>query len=151
MYKICFESSFADAQCPILPGVIESPSIDYIIYSRILCFFSKGLKHDSEYISFFFKNCLTGLHSYMSKNIYCITNRTGIEVNDILLKSEYWIKRVCKPNIVEDWRSNMIKELLLCRDGMLDCDLSDDDINELMIYLCTQWLFVLFMIFCFWG
>ena len=122
----------------ILPSVIESPSIDYTIYSRILCFFSKGLKHKCEYVSFFFRNCLTGLHSYMSKNIFCIANRIGMNLNDILLKSEHWIKRICKPNVVENWRCKMIKELLLCRDHELNCDLSDADINEFLTYLCTQ-------------
>ena len=122
----------------LLPGLIESPSIDYTIYSRILCFFNKGLKHECEYISFFFRNCLTGLHSYMSKNIFCITNRIGINVEDIFSKSEHWIKQICKPRIVENWQCKMIKELLLCRDRVLHCELSDDDINEFLSYLCTQ-------------
>ena len=74
----------------------------------------------------------------MSKNIFCITNRIGINVNDIVLKSENWIKRKCKPNVVENWRCKMIKELLLCRDRVLNCDLSDTDINEILTYLCTQ-------------
>ena len=122
----------------ILPQLIESPSMDYTIYSRILCFFSKGLKHKSEYIAFFFKNCLTGLHSYMSKNIFCIINRIGMNINDLWLKSEYGIKRICKPTVAENWRCKMIKELLLCRDRMLNCDLSDEEINDLLTHLCIQ-------------
>ena len=108
----------------LIPHIIESPSVEHQIYSRMLCFFSKGLQHDDEYIAFFFRNCMSGLYSYMSKNIYNILNRVGLSSNNLFTDSQAKLKRLCKPVLEEDWRVNMTKELLLCRDGLLECNIS---------------------------
>ena len=122
----------------ILPDVIESPRIEHIIYSRILCFFSKGLRHESEYVSFFFRHCLIELQTYMSKNVFCITNRVEVIINDLYTKSEQWIKRKCKPVAVQSWKSTLVKELLLRREGALNTNLSNDEITEILTEKCIS-------------
>ena len=122
----------------LIPHIIESPSVEHQIYSRMLCFFSKGLQHDDKFIAFFFRNCMAGLYSYMSKNIYNILNRLGLSSNDLFIYSQAKLKRLCKSGIEEDWRVSMIKELLLCRDGLLECNISRLEIIELLNYLCTN-------------
>ena len=103
-----------------------------------MSFFHKGYNHVNEYIAFFFRNCMLGLHSYMSKNIYSIMNRVGIDFNDFLYKPLSWLKNKCKLSVTENWQINFIKELLLCRDGILDCPLTLEEINEQLYYLCIE-------------
>ena len=120
-----------------LPMLIESPSIQYQIYSRILSFFYKGYHHKSSYVSFFFRNSLVSLSSYMSRNVYNIANRINTNFCEIIRRPLSWVKNKCKPKLEYDWRINMIKELLSCRDGTLQCNLSKLEIVELMNTICT--------------
>ena len=122
----------------LIPYLVESSNIEFQIYSRILSFFYKGFNHKSEYISFFFRNCLHGLYSYMSKNLYSITNRLDININVIFYQPLNWVKRKCKPVLDNLWNVNLLQELLLCREGTLDCELSPEQITDLIVTLCTD-------------
>ena len=120
-----------------IPNLIESPSIQHQIYSRILAFFYKGYRHKNEYVSFFFRNSLVCLSSYMSRNVFNIANRIETNVNEILNRPLNWVKNRCKPKLDCDWRINLIKELLMCRDGNLECNLSMIEIVDLLNEICT--------------
>ena len=50
-----------------------------------------------------------------------------------------WIKRKVK-NLVTptDWKCEMIKELLFCRDGEAECGLDTNEINFLLYELCVN-------------
>ena len=121
-----------------LPMLIESQSIQCQIYSRILSFFHKGYHHSSSYVSFFFRNSLIGMYSYISRNIYNISNRINTSFQEIIRRPLNWVKNKCKPKFEYDWRVNMIKELLMCRDGALECNLSKIEIDELLNLICTM-------------
>ena len=121
-----------------IPALIEAPNVEYQIYCRIMSFFHKGYNHVNEYISFFFRNCMMGLYSYMSKNIYCIASRIKSNFTEMMIRPLSWIKNKCRPKVAGQWQTNMIKELLLCRDGTLECQLSKEEINDLITSLCIE-------------
>ena len=122
----------------LLPHIVGSPNAQSLVYSRIICFFRKGLKHDSDYIEFFFKNCLINMHSYMCKNVNVILRKIGITINDILTKSETWLKKICKRVDPPDWKNVIVNELIRCRDGTMECGLSNEEINMLLLTLCIE-------------
>ena len=55
-----------------------------------------------------------------------------LNANDLFTKSQHWIKRKCKPIPVQSWKSTLVKELHLCKDGALNTNLSSDEINEIL-------------------
>ena len=59
----------------LLPHIIGTPTVESQIFSRIMTFVSRGIKHSNAYISFFFKNCIVNMHSYMCHNINVISNK----------------------------------------------------------------------------
>ena len=120
-----------------IPDLIESPSIQNQIHSRIISFFHKGYLHKNSYISFFFRNSLVSMCSYMSRNVYNIANRINTNINEIISRPLSWVKARCKPKLECDWRVNFIKELLMCRDGTLECNLSMIEIVDLLNEICT--------------
>ena len=74
----------------------------------------------------------------MSKNVYSITRRVNTNLNEIVNRPLNWVKRRCKPTITNDWRIDLINELLLCRDGTLECNLSGMEIADLLNDVCTM-------------
>ena len=122
----------------LLPHVIGAPNAKSIIFSRILCFAKKGLNHSNGYIRFFFRNCFTNMHSYMSRNINIIMRSIGVTYGDMLVKSESWIKRRCKSTPDPDWRARIVCELIQCREGSMQCGLAPDEINEILTNLCIE-------------
>ena len=81
---------------------------------------------------------MMGLYSYMSKNVYCILNRLEINMCDISFRPLSWLKNKCVPKVTVDWKVNIIKELLLCREGSLDCPLNSEELNDVLHTLCTE-------------
>ena len=122
----------------LLPHVINGPNVESVIYCRMICFAKKGLIHDNGLISFFFKNCLTNMHSYMSRNINVILRKLNIKHNEMLTRSEAWLKRRCKATPAPDWRARMVCELIQCREGSLQCNLDAEQIRETRTYLCIE-------------
>lgn len=123
----------------LLPYIINTPSANSQIYSRIICFMKNGLQHNSEYISFFFRHCIRNFNSYMSKNVNIICRKLNIRAEDITHKSKRWIKQSVK--LIDpspDWRRSVINELLRCRDGELDNSLSKEEIDAMLEYVCTS-------------
>ena len=123
----------------MLPHITGSPSPKAMIHSRILCFMKRGLQHKDEYISFFFKNCVTNLHSYMSRNMNIILGQLSISHATMLRRSEAWLKARCKDEQAPDWKAKMAKELIQCRDGALECNLSPEELKQILNHLCTEW------------
>ena len=122
----------------LLHHITGSPSIESIIYSRIICFIKRGLEHENKFISFFFNNSVYNLHSYTSRNMYLILRRRGISYAEFRAKSENWLKQKCKAEQAPDWIANTVIELLQCRDGLLETNLQQDQLKDILNHLCTQ-------------
>ena len=122
----------------LLPHVIDGPNVESIIYSRMQCFAKKGLSHDNAFISYFFKNCLMNMHSYMSRNVNTTLRRHNITHRELLTRSEAWLKRRCKATPAPDWRARMVCELIQCREGSLQCNLDAEQINDMLTHLCIE-------------
>ena len=78
------------------------------------------------------------MHSYMSKNINIILRKTGITINDLLIRSETWLKKICKLVDPPNWKDIIISELLQCIDGTMECGLSYEEIKTLLLTLCIE-------------
>ena len=35
------------------------------------------------------------------------------------------------------WRDALLRELLMCRDGLLQCDLTEEEVKDLLDWTCT--------------
>ena len=123
----------------LLPGIVGTMSASDQIISRMTCFFRNGLKHDSDYISFFFMNCKYGTHSYMGRNMNIILRKYEIQWDEIINNSTKWIKKHMK-NMTScmNWKIPIIKELLLSRDGVFDCGLDREEVITLLRDLCIS-------------
>ena len=82
--------------CDLLPQILSIPSADVQIYSRMICFMRNGLTHASNYISFFFSNCLYASNSYMYRNTQLLCRKINIKVEEIAQKSVPWLKRAVR-------------------------------------------------------
>ena len=129
----------------MLPHLIGSPSPKAIIYSRIysriICVIERGLQHEDKYISFFYRNSVINLHSYMSRNMNIILRFLNITYTSMLKKSESWLKSKCKAEQAPDWRAKMAIDLMQCRearDGLIECHLSTEELRQLLTYLCIE-------------
>ena len=122
----------------LVPAIMGTQSVELQIYSRILCFMKKGIYHKSSYISFFYKNCMIGLHSYMSTNVNLILQYTNITMEDVKSRSEMFIKRKIKRMTKINWKSKLVYEHIRCRDGVMDCGLSRLQIGEMLNALCIE-------------
>ena len=122
----------------LLPPLVGRPALEYQAYSRILCFYHKGWNHRSGLISFFFKNALCEMHSYMGRNINIIKRKLNISLDDIISRSDRWIKMRCKGPDISDWRTNLLRELLMCRDGTLQNQLTEAELKELIDTVCID-------------
>ena len=115
------------------------PSIKSLIYSRIICFIKRGLEHENRLISFFFRNSIQNLHSYLSRNMYIVLQFLNITYEDLRNRSETWLKRACKAEPAMDWRAALLRELMQCRDGIMLCPLQPEEINDIINHLCIEW------------
>ena len=123
----------------LLPNIFGIPSADIQLYSRIICFVRNGLTHKSKLISFFFNHCIYNYDSYMCKNTYTICKTLNISVHDLKYKSPIWLKKKVKSLVPSsDWRCDMVRELLSCRDGEADCGLDSHEISYLLNDLCVN-------------
>ena len=97
----------------LLPYILNSSSAKIQIFKRILCFVKKGLKHDSHYISFFFRHCVLNFNSYICKNVNIICRKIGIkstELHNISLNKLKLLIHNLEPQ--SDWRCFVIQTFL---------------------------------------
>lgn len=78
------------------------------------------------------------LQSYMCRNIYNILEKLDLNIHVLFSHNASRIKTMLKQRVVSrDWRPTMIKELLECREGSMQCGMSAQEIDTLLIHLCT--------------
>ena len=86
----------------------------------VLCFFRKGWKHKSNFIPYFFKSAYHGNYSHTARNVNIITRRIGISFEDVISRSDRWLKRRCRMQQGQPgWRDALLREFIMCRDGLL--------------------------------
>ena len=122
----------------LLPQIMDTLPIKDIIMCRSLNFFIGGLKHDNKVISDFFKNTLLSNSSYMLTNINTIINKYKFNFQDLFNLNKAKIKKVIKNyNDEQDWRGNIIKELLDIRENHLNSNLDPNEVKDCLHYTCT--------------
>lgn len=122
----------------LLPGLMDTLSAAHQVQSRMCCFFKDGFYHDCEYISFFFKNCISSMTSYMSRNFTVLSRLYDITLGDLDILSRRSLKRrVREMHEDHNWKIPLLKELLYCRDGFLENSLSSEELVTLIDFVCT--------------
>ena len=122
----------------LLAHIMGMSSIASIVHSRIICFIKRGLENKNVLIAYFFRNSMLNLHSYLSRNMYIILGKLNLVYTDLRSKSENWLKRACKSEPEMDWKAKMVKELVQCRDGTIECPLNLNEINMILTHLCIE-------------
>ena len=76
----------------------------------------------------------------MCRNINIILRKLDINLNEFLILNERTVKKRCKEinKIEPDWRVGVIFDLLGCRDGIQDCGLSQNEVEEILKSVCTD-------------
>ena len=63
-----------------------------------------------------------------------ISRSLDLYINDMLVSPKAQLKKKMQTNI--NWKDNLLKELLYCRDGIFYCGLDPDNISFLINELC---------------
>ena len=108
------------------------------MFNLLEIFVRKGLSHSSLFIKFSFENCLNEGSSVVYKNANRIAKDTNISLNELLRNGKPKVKMRNLFEIDMDWRMQMVKELLYCRDGYLYCDLNFEEIKAILYDLCLN-------------
>ena len=62
-----------------------------------------------------------------------------MNMNDLLTRNVKWTKtQIQRKTTYSDWKCNLAKELLLCRERTMDCGLTVYDINLVLNEICTN-------------
>ena len=128
--------------CNLLPSLMSSLSPKYEISSRIHSFFRSGVEHHSKIIAFYFLNTYVNKESIMYKNLSYISGVLGIDVYQLSfhyqlvrnLKKK--LKQICQ--CVEEWRVNVIRDLINFRENVSESPLDLNEISFMLELLCTQ-------------
>ena len=107
----------------VIPHIMDTMPIKHIIMYRMLNFFVSGLNHESETVSFFFKNVLISQSSYMQQNINMILHEFNIKYHDLFTMNKNDLKKIiyCKLGN-PDWRCCMIMGLLSLKEKQSSCE-----------------------------
>ena len=123
----------------VLPHIMGSMPIRYMIMYRMLNFFTSGLNHECETISMLFKNVLLSNTSYMLQNINIIINEFGIKYCDIFNMNKNKLKTIINNKVGEpDWRCDTIKELLSLREKQFLSELNPEEVVSLLEFVSTE-------------
>ena len=122
----------------LLGPLMKSMPIENIIMHRMSSFFLNGLHHSNDVVNTVFKNVLISNSSVMLRNLNTILVKHEIKYRDLfMLKKNAMKKKLETNNIVTNWRVHMIEELLNIRENQLVCDLGQNEVKEVLHYLCT--------------
>ena len=138
-----------DTRSYILPNIMGTWPIRFTLMYRILTFFISGMNHCSSGISLLFKNVLTSGSSYMLQNINIILKEFDIKYCDLFgINKNIIRKQIIGKLEADDWRSVLVKELLMLREGQLTCDfhreerllyaLEPKEINMILKHVATS-------------
>ena len=122
----------------ILPLLMKTLNIKDIIMERQLNFYVNMYNHSSVFINGYIKNSLLSQSSYSVSNINAIANRYDIAHNEIFHLKKASIKRLIqRQQPAEDWRCNVIREVLHCLDGQMHTCLGKEELKDVLTDVCT--------------
>ena len=107
----------------------------FMLKKRIFNFFIDGINHNDELLKFYFQNCFLNKDTIMYNNIKSIMNSLNCSIDSVLHPSSKLI--IKKHKIYNDWRVNIIKEIIEWKDFNVVIDMTRDDILYILEYLCT--------------
>ena len=123
----------------LLPGLMHTPPPDVIVKERILSFVVDGLNHPSFLISQFFRNSLISNSSYIVSNVNSIIDSFQFRYQEIFnLKRNDIKRRVTALQTSNDWRLELVTEILDVRDGLKATNLNYAELSEILNYVCTM-------------
>ena len=80
-------------RCNLLPYLINTMPPSLQILTRNMTFLIKGLKNESEFINYIFRNCLVEKDSIMFNNVMHICTKFNLNIDNLLLFSKNEIKK----------------------------------------------------------
>ena len=116
----------------LIPHIVGTPSIFKIIENRQINFIKKGLNEGSEFTKFIFKNALLYNRSYLTRNVNKILIGNNLTYLDIFSGNRVRFKTVCE----ENWRVQLIEDLMHKRDFKLYDDFNAMEIDIFLKYIC---------------
>ena len=122
----------------LLPGLMHTPPPDVIVKERTLSFVVDGLNHPSFLISQFFRNSLISNSSYIVSNVNSIIDSFQFRYQEIFnLKRNDIKRRVTALQTSNDWRLELVTEILDVRDGLKATNLNYAELSEILNYVCA--------------
>ena len=126
----------------LLPSLMKSLPPVTEISGRMFSFFKNGIEHESKIISFYFNNCFVLRESVMYRNMSFISYKTGIDVNNMLYGDTRVndVKKLLREShkYEEMWRINIIRELINCKEGVLESSYDRGEIGFVLDFLCIE-------------
>ena len=126
--------------CNILPQLMNVMKPSMQMTSRILTFYLQGFNNESDFVSFYFKNCFNCKESIMYRNLIFIAFKLDINVNILTNLTINEFKRKLRAYSLNDfsWKASLIKELLCIKEGDLFTHLTSDEVNFIIDSLCLN-------------
>lgn len=123
----------------VIPHIVGTNNLIDIIMERQLCFYISGYNHPSKTISEFFKNTFLSNTSYAVLNLNKIMNRYNIVYKDCFNYTKSKVKKIIsQKRETEDWRINIINELLSILDNRLLSPLDIQETKDILEYVCIN-------------
>ena len=95
------------------------------------------MNSNSDFVKYFFVHCLEQQSSVMYKSLSNIANNLNLTLDSLLRLNKSELKKLLSNNEIV-WKSDLIKELLLFREGQLYSNLNKNEINILLNEICTN-------------
>ena len=92
------------------------------------------LNGNSNFLKFICNNCLNEKSTVIFRNLHKISRDLKLDIINLLELPKFKLKK--EININFDWKSCLLKELLFCREGQMECGFSSDMINQLITDIC---------------
>ena len=112
--------------------IINTNNILKIIEQRQVNFIKKCLNHKSELVKYVSLNCFLNRKSYTVRNINNILNKSDIPYISLFNEK----KVIFKESMFDNWRINLIKELINIRDNKLFINFNFEQFQLIFNYVC---------------
>ena len=120
--------------CDLIPCLMNTLPPSQQIHQRTVNFFKEGLGNSNEFINQFFHHCLALKNSVMYRNIKHISVNYKLSISDLFHNRKFKLNK--KTIICKNWKSNIIRELIYCRESQLLSNLSMQEINDIINEIC---------------
>ena len=121
----------------LIPGLMGTPSLREMVELRMICFFTEGLQHKCDSIRNMFTNCMNE-NLYMAKNFNYLLFKYNLTIRECFIPKTKLRSLIANKHCNVPYECNVLKELIMCRDNMMDCNLNIDEINCLIYSICTE-------------